>query len=245
MIIMDQAEGYLDMHSHILPGVDDGAKDWEMTEQMLQKAYQQGVRQIVATPHNYPGRRRQENAEILKLAEEADQRAKKIAPDLQVLCGNEIYYRGGIAEEVKSGHALPMAGGRHLLIEFHPNEAYGRIYQGVKELVEEGYDPVIAHMERVQELFSSEDRLREIIKTGARIQVNCESLVGGMFDRRASRLRKMIESGLVHFLGSDCHNLTSRPPVMKDCANLLYKKLPKERVDSLLYENKKLFLRSE
>ena len=51
--------GYLDIHSHILPGIDDGSKDWEMTKQMLKMAYEQGVRQMIATPHNYPGNHKQ------------------------------------------------------------------------------------------------------------------------------------------------------------------------------------------
>lgn len=241
---MDQT-GYLDMHSHILPGVDDGSKDWEMTEQMLQMAYQQGVRQIVATPHNYPGRHKQDNEKILRLAEEADRRAKRIDPDFQVLCGNEVYYRGGIASEIEAGHALTIAGSRHLLVEFHPGEQYGRIYQGLKELIEEGYDPIVAHMERVQALFVSEENVREIIKMGAYVQLNCESLTGGLFDRRASRLRSYIEKGMAHFLGSDCHNLKDRRPMMKDCVEKLYKKLPKACVDRLLYENKALILSSE
>lgn len=227
--------GYLDIHSHILPGVDDGSKDWDMTERMLQMAYSQGVRQIVATPHNYPDRQRQDNEKILELAKEADRRAKKIAPDFDVFCGNEIYYRRGIAEEIESGHVLTMAGGRHLLVEFHPSEHYGKIYQGLKELIEEGYDPIVAHMERVQALFGSEEKLREIIKMGAFIQVNSASLSGGVFDRRAARLRKFIENGMVHFLGSDCHNLTERAPVMKDAVEKLYKKLPRACADRLLY----------
>lgn len=228
--------GYIDIHSHILPGVDDGSKNWDMTEQMLQMAYDQGVRQIVATPHNYPDRHRQDNQAILKLVEEADKRAKRISPDFHVFCGNEVYYRRGIAEEIERGHILTIAGGRHLLVEFHPSEQYSRIYQGLKELIEEGYDPIIAHMERVQALFGSEEKAREVIKMGALIQVNSASLSGGFFDRRASRLRKFVENGMVHFLGSDCHNITERGPVMKDVVDKLYKKLPQACMDRLLYE---------
>jgi len=78
--------GYLDIHSHILPGVDDGSKDWEMTMQMLKLAYRQGVRHIVATPHNYPGTRTQDNGEIRKLVKEANE--KKCS----LLCSNGYQY---------------------------------------------------------------------------------------------------------------------------------------------------------
>lgn len=235
--------GYLDIHSHILPGIDDGSKDWEMTKQMLKMAYEQGVRQMIATPHNYPGNHKQDNEKIKRLAKEADKLAKQIAPDFQVFCGNEVFYRRGIEEEIERGHVLTMAGSRYILVEFYPNEQYGKIYQGLKELVEEGYYPIIAHMERVHALFGDESKVHEIIKMGISVQVNSESLMGGVFDRRSARLRKYIESGMVHFLGSDCHNLKERPPMMKDCVEKLYKKLPSACVDRLLYENREHLLK--
>ena len=236
--------GYLDIHSHILPAVDDGSKDWEMTKGMLLAAYEQGVRQMIATPHNYPGNHKQDNEKIKRLAKEADKLAKQIAPDFQVFCGNEVFYRRGIAQEIEDGHVLTMAGSRYILVEFYPNEQYGKIYQGLKELVEDGYYPIIADMERVHVLFSNEEKVREMIKMGISVQVNSGSLMGGVFDRRSARLRKYIESGMVHFLGSDCHNLTERPPMMKDCAEKLYKKLPSSCVDRLLYENRESLLKN-
>lgn len=241
---MDKS-GYLDLHSHILPGVDDGSKDWKMTVQMLHMAYRQGVRRMVATPHNYPGPHKQDNGRIRSLVEEADRRAKQIAPDFQVFSGNEILYRRGIADEIEKGHILTLADSKYLLVEFLPGEQYDRIYQGLRELIEEGYIPVIAHMERVQVLFNHEAKIRELIEMGSLIQVNSESLAGGMFDRRAARLRRLVGDGMVHFLGSDCHNPAERPPMMKDCVEKLYQKLPETCIDQLLYENQNCFLQKK
>ena len=237
--------GYLDLHSHILPGVDDGSKDWEMTMQMLEMVYEQGVRHIVATPHNYPGAGKQDNGTICKLVKETNERAKQIADDLEVLGGNEVLYRQGITEEIADGHILTLADSRYLLVEFYPSELYGEVYQGLRQLIEAGYWPVVAHMERVQSLFEEEDNLREVIKLGALIQVNSRSLLGGLFDRRSARLRKFMEKGMVHFLGSDCHNPTGRPPVMKDCVEKLYKKLPESCLNRVLYDNQERFLQKK
>ena len=236
--------GYLDIHSHILPGIDDGSRNWEMTLQMLTAAYGQGVRQIVATPHNYPNDT-QDNQKILDLAKKADGLAKQIAPDFEVFCGNEVFYRRGIVEEIEKGHILTMAKSRHFLVEFYPNEQYGKVYQGLKELVEEGYDPILAHMERVHAVFEQESNVRELVKMGVLLQVNTGSLMGGAFDRRSARLRKYIEANLIHFLGSDCHNLKERPPMMKNCVEKLYKKLPEACVDRLLYENRQSLLKDK
>lgn len=237
--------GYLDLHTHILPEVDDGAKDWDMTMQMLELAYRQGVRRMVATPHNYPGERRQDNEQIKSLVQEADRRAKQIAPDFQIFCGNEILYRRGIVEEIADGHILTLADSRYLLIEFYPQEQYRKIYKGLRELVEEGYYPIIAHTERVQTLLGDETKLRELLKLGALVQLNSGSLLGGMLDLRAAKLRKWIANGMVHFLGSDCHNITERPPMMNDCVEKLYRKLPKAALNRLLYENQDCFLQKK
>lgn len=237
--------GYLDLHSHILPGVDDGSKDWEMTMQMLKLMYAQGVRHIVATPHNYPGNQKQDNEEIRKLVKEVNERAGQIGEGLNIYCGNEVLYRRGIVEEIAQNHILTLADSRYLLVEFYPGERYTEVYQGLRELIEAGYCPIIAHMERVQELFGDEEHVWEVIKLGALTQVNTLSLAGGFFDRRSVRLRKFIEKGLVHFLGSDCHNTAERPPMMKDCVEKLYKKLPESCLDRILYENQERFLQKK
>lgn len=234
--------GYLDFHSHILPGVDDGSRDWNMTEGMLQAAYQQGVRTMMATPHNYQGNKKQDNEKIRELCSEVDRRAQMIDSSFHVMPGNEVLYREGIPEEIEAGHILTLGDSSYLLVEFLPNEVYGRINQGLRELVEHGYYPVVAHIERVRALYEHEERINEVIKMGCYLQVNCESLMGGLFDRKTAKLRKLVGSGKIHFLGSDCHNLSERPPVMEDCIRRLYQKLPEKCVDQLVFHNQEQFL---
>ena len=100
-------------------------------------------------------------------------------------------------------------------------------------------------MERVHAVFERESNVRELVKMGVLLQVNTGSLMGGAFDRRSARLRKYIEANLIHFLGSDCHNLKERPPMMKNCVEKLYKKLPEACVDRLLYENRQSLLKDK
>ncbi len=234
--------GYIDVHSHILPGVDDGSKDWDMTVKMLNQVYQEGVRTIVATPHNYPGERCQDTAKIRELYEQTQKLALEIAPDFSVLLGNEIYFRESIVEEIKKGMILTMADSDYLLVEFSPRERYRVIFQGIKDLVENGYIPIIAHVERVEVLIGSDEKLSELRKMGCYMQANAEDMIGGMFDRGAGRLRKLAENGYIHLLGSDCHNLTTRPPQMQNCMKLLQKKLSPEAYQRLAVTNPERFL---
>ena len=239
---MVESTGYLDVHSHILPGVDDGSRGWDMTEKMLWASYRQGVRVMVATPHNYQGNRVQDNGKIREPCHKADELAQKIDSSFHVLPGNEILYRGGIPAEIEAGHILALGDSAYLLVEFLPNESYSRIIQGLGELVGYGYYPIVAHMERVSALFGNEKRIDEVVDMGCYLQVNCQSLMGGFFDRQSASLRKLIQHGKIHFLGSDCHNLSGRPPVMEDCVKRLYQKLPKECVERLVYGNQEQFM---
>ena len=234
--------GYLDFHSHILPGVDDGSKSIEMTEQMLELAYAQGVRTMVATPHNYPGDKKQNNSQMKQLYKQVAELAKKQHPDMKILLGNEVFYRESMLEEIKEQHILTMGDSRYLLVEFSPHEHYARIYQGIKELIDAGYYPVIAHIERVHCLFDDEKNISELVEMGCYMQANCEDFMGGFLDRSAFKLRSLLQSGWIHFLGSDCHNITSRPPLMSDCIERLYKKMPKDVVNRVIYDNQKRFI---
>lgn len=174
-------QGYFDIHTHILPGIDDGAKDWGMTEKMLRMACEQGIRTIVATPHNYPGEPKQENERIRGLCKEADALAKRIEPAMQVLPGNEVYYREGIIREIEREHILTLADSRYLLVEFHPESYQREIIRGLRELTENGYLPVIAHVERVGVLFENRKNLEEALKTGCYLQTNCKKPSGRSF----------------------------------------------------------------
>lgn len=237
--------GYLDFHTHILPGIDDGAKDWDMTRQMLREAHRQGINKIIATPHNYPNQKKQDNRRIRELCREADQIAKEITPAMEVLPGNEIYFRWGIIEELRKGHVMTMADSSYLLIEFSPEEIYERMYHGLKELIEAGYYPVLAHMERVHTVFRKKKHLEELVKLGCYMQVNCGSLMGGMFDKEAALLRKYMEHGYIHFLGSDCHNMTGRKPLMEGAVAKLGNKLREEVLAKVVFENPARFLKKK
>ena len=216
--------GYLDIHSHILPGIDDGSKDMDMTIQMLKLAYEEGVRYIVATPHYYTGHR---NAEISKI-EERYHEVKRIAgeelPEMEILLGNEIYYKDEAIKCLHDNEIFTMNNGRYILVEFNVGMEYRKIYQAIKRLTMEGYYPIIAHAERYGALHKQEHLIEELIETGAYIQINAETFLGGMFDAYKKFSLRLASMGMVHFLGSDCHDMNTRKPVMEQAIKVLRKK---------------------
>lgn len=209
-------KGYVDIHTHILPGLDDGSGDWSQTERMLCAQKEQGVTDIIATPHFDTEQNYQDPEKIRRLVAEANELAQKVTPEITLYTGCEVLYTPGIIEVYKKGDILTLADSQYLLVEFFPRSPYREIEEAVGSFVREGVIPVIAHVERYECLMTEYDRLYELMKMGAVMQMNSRSLLGKRFDKRVRLCRKMLENGFVHFLGSDCHNENERPPKMQE-----------------------------
>ena len=227
----------IDIHAHILPGVDDGAKDMETTRRMLSMAWEQGIQTIIATPHYYPGKTQISAEELRALIEEVQREAKRIAPELQILGGNEIYYTDSVVEELKEGKILTLADTSYVLTEFYPGVSFNECDRAVRRLVQAGYRPVIAHGERYACL-RRKGLLEELTDAGALIQLNFESLGGSMFDPTLRWVKGHVKKGNIAFFGTDMHNIGNRSPkVLKKTLKVLRHMVGKEELEELLWES--------
>lgn len=227
-------KAYFDIHTHIVPGVDDGAESLEESLEMISQMREQGVLNIVATPH-YP------DGKTEKIKDAFDMLKKSVEdkyPDMKLYLGNELLNGPGVIEALKNKTALTIAGTKYILVEFLPSDSQRKIYSALREYILEGYIPIVAHVERYEALHKNYDILDEIINMGAYIQMNTESLVGGMFDRRAAYCRKLLENGYIHFLGSDCHGAEKRKPLMKHAIEKLKPGFVNSKLaEKILFEN--------
>lgn len=205
---MNNVQGIIDIHTHILPGVDDGAADWDEARWMLRCAYEQGIRTIIATPHYS---HRQDVGRLRELAGQLDEEAKIIAEDFRIFLGQEILYFDSIVERLQEGHALTMAGSRYVLVEFMPDVTYPRIFQVIRKMLLARYIPVLAHMERYRCL-RTDGRIEELIRSGCLIQMNFTSIQGSRFQSNVRWCRKQLLEQRVHFLGTDMHDSVRRKP---------------------------------
>lgn len=226
-------EGIIDIHAHFLPGMDDGAADWEEARWMLNCAYQQGIRSIIATPHYS---HQQEIARIKEVAAQADEEAKKISRDFSIYLGQEILYFDSMVECLKEGHALTMAKSRCVLVEFMPEVPYKKLYQAVRSLLMSRYYPIIAHVERYSALRDT-GQMEELSETGCLMQMNYRSLQGGMFDREARWCRKQVLDGRIHFLGTDMHHKDYRTPEVSKSLNWLEAHVDERQAASMVRGN--------
>ena len=212
----------IDMHCHLIPGVDDGSSDINETKELLQLSWKQGVNTIIATPHFSHHTDFNKLHERLEMTREA---AKKIDPDFKIYLGQEILYFEGMTDWLDQGKALTLAKSRYVLVEFRPNDNYVRIQRAVHELIAAGYLPIIAHIERY-DCLREKGKTTELIDYGAYLQINAASVLGGIFDKNARWCRNEIAQKRVHFIASDMHNTATRPPRMAEA----YKKLKKNGV---------------
>jgi len=230
--------GYYDMHTHILPGVDDGARDMQETREMIYQAYLEGIRHIVVTPHFGLDRRNMPVRELMEKFEEVKRVALHTVPAMDFSLGNELLNSAGMVDALNEGKALTLGGTSYILVEFLPKDNYRKIYASLHSYMMNGYIPIVAHVERYDALIRRTDRMDELISLGVLFQMNTSSLIGGKRHRSASHCRMLLEDGYIHLLGSDCHGAGSRCPLMKRALqNLREELLGSGTMQAVLKEN--------
>lgn len=230
-------QGIVDVHSHILPGVDDGSKNMDMTRQMLQMAWSEGIHTIIATPHH---RERYSQASAAKLKETYQAvciEAEKIDSDFKIYLGSELFRSHSLEEKLASGESLTMAGTNYVLVEFFPSDPYRELYSTLLRIKMAGYKPIVAHAERYQCLVKEPELTEKIVNMGCYIQINASSVTGENGFSVKRYVRKLLKYELVHFLGTDAHDLERRSPMIQESVNYIIKKYGEEYARRISSEN--------
>ena len=225
------------MHCHILPGIDDGARDEETSLRMLEQESREGAKAVIFTPHFKPSHRNASPQQVIDLTDRLQDLTDEIGLKLDLYPGNEILYFGEVPELLAQGKILTLAGSDHVLIEFHPADPYDRIRQGVYEILAAGFVPVLAHVERYNCILEHPERADELIGMGGRIQVNAMSVLGKSGFRIRQFTRNLIRNDRVDFLSTDAHDLKYRPVKLKECAMFVCRKYGKACAQRILYAN--------
>lgn len=215
----------IDLHCHILPYVDDGAENLEEALDMLRLQTEQGVSRVVLTPHcrtkMFETDEDTIQRQFQRLCREAGRR--KGMPEL--LLGREYFCDTAMMNRV-AGHRLCTLGGSStILIEFSSRHPYDVVYERVDTLLDYGYRPLIAHVERY--LWAHEDmkRLLELSKLGACIQVNADSVLGRQGWKQKRFCRELMRQDLVDIIASDTHRAEWRVPDLGDCQAYVTRKM--------------------
>ena len=237
--------GIVDIHNHILPGVDDGAGSIKEAADMCALAIEEGIKTIVVTPHYHPGRQAAGNdrrdSVLQQLEEEIEIRGLK----LEIYRGNEIYYSAQAVEDLQAGKARTMGSSQYVLTEFSPGAEYSYIRMGLNHLIQEGYRPIIAHVERYKEVVCEKSRVYDLVEMGGYIQINAGGIMGMSGRKVKAFCNEMLKEELAHFVATDAHDLNNRAPRIKKCADYIIKKYGAAYAKRLFIDNPQKMLWDE
>lgn len=236
---------FVDIHCHILPGVDDGSQSPEETKAMLEKAWDEGIQIMVATPHYHKQRGKNDIDLIKKQLLLTRKLAKEVHPKMQICLGMEIYYGEDVPELLKTGKAVSIRKSRYILVEFSPGDDFQYILNAVRKLQMSGHTVIIAHIERyncLREDISNVEYLREM---GAYLQVNAGSITGSYGRSVKKFLREVLKAHLVQLVGTDAHGPEKRSPKMQEAYKEVVKRCGEEYADQIFGQNAKIVLRNE
>ena len=233
-----------DVHCHILPGVDDGANSIQTSREMLRLASDDGIRAIVCTPHYHLGRGTTSSQKDRAVFENLKRLARTEFPEIQIFLGQENYYTSETLEKLEQGELLTMGESDYVLLEFSHTVTFGHIRDAVYELYQCGYLPIIAHVERYNEIVGKPESVAELVKHGAYIQVNADSLSLGITNPVRRFVIKLLKQDLVHFIASDAHGTKSRVPQLSAAAKLVKSKLGEEKAREIFWENPRSIIKN-
>ncbi|MGN0390240.1 MAG: CpsB/CapC family capsule biosynthesis tyrosine phosphatase [Wujia sp.] len=238
-------EDFYDIHCHILYGVDDGSHSVNQSARMLDIAYGEGFRTIILTPHYNRRFHFDDTEELQNRFDTLCGKVEKHYPGMRLLRGNEIYYTEDTIEQLRLGQASTMAGGRYVLLEFAPYVEFSRVKFAVNELVQHGYIPIIAHVERYDCFLHRPEDVEVLAEMGAYIQINADSVIGKNGRQTKKVVRKLLDRQQVHFVATDCHGDTHRAPYMRKCADYIEKKYGHEYAEKIFHKNPQCIIDNE
>lgn len=241
---------YIDIHSHIIPGIDDGAEDMTMALEMLRIASLDGTKHIVATPHFNPfsipdnGNTSLDTNSIMNISElvrtktlELSEHASNLEIDIRIYSGTEVLIHPDIPTLLENNSICTLNGSRYILIEL---PMYGKpIYMPdvLYQIQLMGFVPIITHPERYNEVVNDYMIVQRYVDRGMLVQINAGSLMG-LFGRKVQKVAvKLIKNGLVHFIASDAHSIKGRLPKLSGAARMVEKKFGMEIMQRLFYYN--------
>lgn len=233
----------IDIHSHILPKVDDGADSFEESIQIAKAAVNEGITTIIATPHHQNGKYINNKQSILEKVEELNLLLKKEDVPLSILPGQESRIHGDLLIELENDLILPLNHTNYVFIELPSGHVPRYTEQMLFDIQMKGLTPIIVHPERNSEIIENPDLLYKLVSKGALTQITASSLTGHFGKNIKKFTLQLIESQLTHFLASDVHSLKNRPFRLANGYGVLNREFGSDAV-YLFKENAELLIKN-
>jgi protein-tyrosine phosphatase len=235
----------IDLHCHILPGIDDGSRSLEMSLEMARMAVDDGITMIACTPHIYPGLYMNDTAGITAARDRLQHEFDERGIPLQLTIGADVHLVPGLLEGLRAGAVPTLHHTRYLLLEPPHHVAPPHFEESVFRLVVEGYVPVITHPERLTWVEDHYPVFTNLVRQGAWMQLTAASLTGVFGSRAKYWGERFLGEGLTHILATDAHSNGRRSPRMSDARAIAERMLGREEADLLVRGRQEYLLRDE
>lgn len=235
----------IDIHCHILPGVDDGSPDMETSLEMLRIAEKDGISHMILTPHHKPMHHNVSPGHNVSYRKALQEKAEQQGIKVKLFSGNEIYYSDETRDQLERGEICSLAGSDYVLVEFHPTNPYKAIHNAMYRVQSAGYIPIVAHVERYSDILSHPAYVEELVEMGCYIQVNASSVLGKYGLGVAHFTKKLLKQELVHFVATDAHDTKRRSPKLSECRSYVERKYGGDYADKLFTVNPANVIRNE
>lgn len=227
----------IDIHCHILPGIDDGSRNVEESMEMVREAYKAGFTNIISTSHyieesyNVPKARRQELIDMLNLKIEQE------GMNIKIYNGAEAYITPNLVELIKAEELPTMNGTKYLLMELPMHNQILNLESIVSRVINQGITLIIAHPERYSYVQKNYKVLNELADMGVLFQANYGSCIGQYGKEEEKTLKKLLKANRISFFGTDCHRTGSVYEKMPEILKKLEKMIGKEKLEELTTTN--------
>ncbi len=227
----------IDIHSHILPKIDDGAETWEMSLAMARIAVEDGIKTMAATPHMLNGVYNVSRDQILTQVEELRRRLKEENIDLEIVAGADTHVTQDFMTHLNDGTLLTINdAGKYILVEFPQSILEQATYDMLFEIQLAGVIPVITHPERYFDIQRNYRIAYKWAESGNIIQVTAASLVGELGEAAQTSAMRLLKEGIVHVVASDAHSTEWRRPVMSSARRLVADVLSEDHAELIFLE---------
>ncbi|HEX5755245.1 MAG TPA: CpsB/CapC family capsule biosynthesis tyrosine phosphatase [Arenimonas sp.] len=206
----------IDLHCHMLPGIDDGAPDLEVSLAMARCAVEDGITLTACTPHIYPGLYENDKPGIEAAITALRRALAEAGIPLQLTIGADTHLAPDLVASIRGGRVPTLAGSRYLLFEPPHHVAPPRFEESVFNLMAAGYVPVITHPERLSWIETHYAVFGRLVHAGAWIQVTAGAVTGRFGRRPKYWAERLLDEGLVHILATDSHHIDKRPPLLAE-----------------------------
>lgn len=221
----------IDLHCHILPGLDDGSENMEQTIRMAEMAEQDGVHFIVATPHYRRDAKDASAERIREKVKEVNNVLERRGISLRVLPGMEPQIQFDFVEKVKDGTLLTLnATGKYILLELPFHQPLHQLDRMIFDMQMAGYTPIIPHPERTDLFRTRPKLLYDLVKKGVLTQINAGSITGQFGKRVKGFAMLLLETHLAHLVASDAHDDLRRPPLLSTAYKEIFRIAGEETV---------------